>query len=199
MRPRNDRRRPIALRPRPPRPLGHTRALVLLGGVLALCVRAPIAHAYEDQITLGFDGGYALALKRPDTGVSRHGAAAGVSLGWGLNDAWSLAGRLGYTVHPRGGTRHTLTLGVEATYSLDVVRFVPFAGFGVDGLLSRRGSSTDGDFAVHALLGVDYLWSRRVIFGLDVRTYILPFGHTDPLDPAYLVATLRVSLVFDRF
>ena len=177
------------------------RVLVALGLALAATVSAPSpAEAYEDQATLFVDLGYAAALG--EDALPTHGIVGGLGGSWGLNDAWPLRGRLAWAGHPRD--LQMGTLGVEVFYMLDILELVPFAGLGVDGILTiaddGTGSSIGGTFAVHAVVGLDWLINRRFVLGLDVRPHLLPLGLSDDALPSVVLsASLRLSVVFDRY
>ena len=171
-------------------------------GVACVAARPSLAHAYEDQATLFVDLGYGVALA--NDALPPHGLAIGLGGSWGLTDAWTLRGRLGYAVHPATPALHVATVGAEVFYLLDLLQLVPFAGVGIDGLGTvfddGSGTSVGANVALHAIVGLDWLVSRRVILGVDVRPYILPFSFDDgSLAPVYLSASLRFSLVFERY
>lgn len=177
------------------------RALVALGVALTATAAAPSsAKAYEDQATLFVDLGYAAALGAD--ALPTHGIVGGLGGSWGLTDAWTIRGRLAWSGHPRD--LQMGTLGVEVFYMLDILDLVPFAGLGVDGILTiaddGTGSSLGGTFAVHAVVGLDWLVSRRFVLGLDVRPHLLPLGFGDDALPSIVLsASLRLSIVFDRY
>jgi len=181
-----------------PRP---SRALAALGLALAAMATTPSsAAAYEDQATLFVDLGYASALGSDV--LPTHGVIGGIGGSWGINDAWTLRGRLGWAGHPRD--LQVGLVSVEVFYTLDILELVPFAGLGVDavGALVDDGSGNRfrPSFAVHAVVGLDWLINRRFILGVDVRPHLLPLGFDDDaLPPIYLSATLRLSVVFDRY
>lgn len=184
-----------------PRVSRPARALAALGLALGALASAPSpAAAYEDQATLFVDLGYASALG--NDALSPHGVIGGVGGSWGINDAWTLRGRLAWAGHPRD--LQVGIVGVEVFYMLDILKLVPFAGLGVDGVgaLSDDGTGTTfrPTFAVHAVVGLDWLIDRRFILGLDIRPHLLPLGFDDDaLPPFYLSASLRLSIVFDRY
>ena len=50
------------------------------------------------------------------------------------------------------------------------------------------------------IVGLDYLVNRRVVVGVDVRPYILPLAFdAETLAPVYLSASVRLSIVFERY
>ncbi|MFW6066755.1 MAG: hypothetical protein ACOC97_00335 [Myxococcota bacterium] len=165
---------------------------------LALMVVAALppgsARAYEDQVTLGLDAGYALAL---GDGTA-HGVTAGLEASIGLGDVLSLRGRLGYGHHPGGDGLHVAVAGGELLYVLDVLEWVPYFGLGADAFMTVASGDARGDLGLHAVVGLEWLGSRDWLVGLDIRPYLLPLAFDeDPLDPVYLSITLRYSLIFD--
>lgn len=178
-----------------------SRALAALALALAAMATTPSsAAAYEDQATLFVDLGYASALG--NDALPTHGVIGGIGGSWGLNDAWTLRGRVGWAGHPRD--LQVGLLSVEVFYMLDILELVPFAGVGASavGALDRDDTGTyfRGSFAVHAVVGLDWLINRKFVLGVDVRPHLLPLGFDDDaLPPIYLSATLRLSVVFDRY
>ena len=186
----------------------HPRASAIgsaaLVALLSMLGAPSTARAYEDQATLDLDLGYAAALATD--ALPPNGVQFGVGGSWGLNDAWTIRGRLAYGVHPAAQPLHVGILGVEVVYLLDLVEVVPFAGLGADALGTGfddgtgGGSGFEANFAIHAVLGLDWLVSRRFIVGLDVRPYILPLAFdAETLAPVYLSASVRLSFVFERY
>ena len=172
------------------------RCLVRNMGTVTLLASLPsTAFAYEDQATLGVEVGYA-GMPTTDT-LPRNGVDVGVVAGGGLGDAWSIQGVLSYNIFPDERPLHLGMAGLETVYALDIVRFVPLIGFGIDGLLTVRDRRTRGDFALHVLLGVDYLINQRWLIGADVRGYWVATNAASPLDPFILTAGARVGVRFD--
>lgn len=173
------------------------RRLVWICASLAALLLAvpPPARAYEDQATLGLAVGY--AGNPSSDSLPRNGVDFALSAGAGFGDAWSIQGMLGYNVFPGQRPLHLGIAGLETVYALDIVRFVPLLGAGLDGLLTVRDRNTRGDFALHALIGFDYLINRRWTFGADVRGYWVATNAQSPLDPFILTAGARVGVRFD--
>ena len=172
------------------------RRLVWIFASLASLASLPsTAWAYEDQATLGLEVGYA-GIPGSDT-LPRNGIDVGLSAGGGLGDAWSIQGLLSYNIFPNDRPLHLATAGLETVYALDIVRFVPLIGFGIDGLLTVRERRSRGDFALHVLLGVDYLISERWLIGADVRGYWVATNAHSALDPFILTAGVRAGVRFD--
>ena len=172
------------------------RLVWIFGSLAALLTGLPsTAQAYEDQATLGLEVGYA-GIPGSDT-LPRNGVDVGLSAGGGLGDAWSIQGLLSYNVFPNARALHLGMVGIETVYALDIVRFVPLIGAGLDGLLTVRERRTRGDFALHFLVGFDYLISSRWLVGADVRGYWVATNAQSPLDPFIITAAARVGVRFD--
>ncbi|MFK7998064.1 MAG: hypothetical protein AB8H86_00655, partial [Polyangiales bacterium] len=124
--------------------MNRTRPRRSIAPILALCLSATLwntvesAHAYEDQWTLGADIGAGLVLANENAPVA--GIAVGVGASVGLTSAWTFRGRLSYDFHPADVSLHVMTAGAEVFYTLDILKFVPFFGLGVDGI----GTVQDG-------------------------------------------------------
>ena len=155
--------------------------------------RAPAtAHAYEDQLTLGVGLGYANAVSDR---LPQHGALLDVAGSVGLSNVWTLRTRLTYAVHPdHDEPLHVGIVGLELLYLIDVVEVVPYFGIGVDGFGRSRFGDFSADAASHVVLGLDYLVSRGLALGLDVRGHALwtALDH----DPLYIAATASVTWLF---
>jgi hypothetical protein len=120
-----------------------------------------------------------------------------LSAGGGIGDAWSIQGLLSHNVYFRDGTLNMSMAGVETVYALDIVRFVPLIGFGIDGILSVRERNPRGDFALHVLLGVDFLINPRWIIGADARGFWVATNAKSQLSAFVVTAALRVGIRFD--
>lgn len=165
--------------------------------VVLLLLGPAEAKAYEDQVGLGLDAGYAVVLGNAD--LPAHGIPFGLTFWWGLGDTFQLQGRIGYAPHPDLQTLHVGVASAEILYLLDLMQVVPFAGVGADLLYLRRGSAAAFEPAFHLLVGLDYLIDRRWIAGLDIRPFVLPLEiPARGFSPVYLTASLRLTLAFDR-
>jgi hypothetical protein len=153
------------------------------------------ARAYEDQLTLGAAAGYA-GLPDSDA-LPRDGVHFALSAGAGFGDAWSIQGFTSYSLYFDERPLHMGMAALETVYALDIVRFVPLIGAGLDGILSVRSRDTRGDFALHALLGVDFLINPRWIVGADVRGFWVATNRNSPLGPFIVTAALRLGVRFD--
>ena len=72
---------------------------------------------------------------------------------------------------------------------------MPFFGVGIDLLPTFDGSTLFLDFAAHVRLSVDYVASREVTVGIDIRPYVLLTALST--DPVYLTFQIRLSFLFD--
>lgn len=179
--------------------MGHFRLIA----ALAVLVAAPSsAAAYDRQATFGVGVGWGIAPALEM--FPNHGPFASVSTTIGFDDTWGLGINLGWAVHPpltdaRQEPFHVGVVGVEALYYFDILAIVPFFGLGIDLLPTFDGSNLFVDFAAHARISLDYLASREVTVGIDVRPYILltAFDTNPVFDPVYITLQARVSFLFD--
>jgi hypothetical protein len=171
------------------------RFVWIFGSLALLASLSSTARAYEDQATVGLAVGYA-GMPGADSGP-KNGVNVALSVGGGLGDAWSIQGFLAYDVFLGDRAIHVGMAGLETVYALDIVRFVPLIGFGLDGLLSVRERQAFGDFALHALLGFDFLINPRWIIGADARVLWIPTYQKSALDQFMITAALRAGVRFD--
>jgi hypothetical protein len=150
------------------------------------------AAAYDNQITLGGDFGFAerFADKGP-----HHGGMFSLVSSVGLDDIWTVRGRFSYSVHEGPDLLSAFFLSAELLYLVDIFEFVPFFGGGPDGVATLYKGKAEVDAALHAVVGVDYLFSRKVIVGLEVRPLFFLTGIKTHL--AYLSVDATVSYGFD--
>lgn len=162
-------------------------ALVGLGLVALVALARPaVAHAYEGQVGLSLELGYAAVPTGP---LPSHGAYTELGVGVGLGDTWELRGRVAYAYHPE--PMHRWAGGVELVYLIDVFEIVPFLGLGVSGLVTLTDTAVIGDFAVNGVVGFDVLLSREVTLGIAVRPSVV----VTSLDttPVWIEAGARVQ------
>ncbi len=187
-------------RPAAARPPWHIRTVsrLALAAALALACLAPTsAHAYDHQLTLDASAGWGVA---PALEAPNHGPSFAIGTTIGFDDAWGLGVYAGWSVHPafNGGEPYHLGFaGVEGLYFIDILEVVPFFGVGIDVLPTFDGSTNSwgADVAAHLRASVDYLVSRSVAIGLDVRPYVL-FSALST-DPFYLTVLARFSYILD--
>ncbi|MET0386258.1 MAG: hypothetical protein ABW321_09890 [Polyangiales bacterium] len=157
-------------------------------------VAAAPAFAYEDELTLGVGLGYAYAARE---GGPHSGAAAALEASLGLGQSWSTRAFVGYSLHPAKRSLSKLNAAVELVYVVDILEIVPYFGAGVD-VLGSWGRATDGaraDFGVHPVVGLDWLFSRDLIIGLEARpVFVLTRWEREPLS---LNVLLTGSLVLE--
>jgi hypothetical protein len=167
--------------------------LQVLGLLTCLWVPAGVAHAYEDQLTLGLGAGYAHTVS---SSLPRHGLLLDLSGSVGLSSALALRGRLSYAVHPADRPLHAGLAGAELLYLIDVVEVVPYFGAGLDAVTRAHAGNTDFDAAGHLVAGLDYLITRGLALELDLRSHLLFTAWRR--DPVYLAATLGAIWMLDR-
>jgi hypothetical protein len=153
-------------------------------GVAALVVGLTAersAHAFEKQFHLGASFGYAGLFG--DTFAN--GFGGGVHFAYGVNDYINLMAEVDATAHP--SSQYTVvTSGFGASYVLDVLRWVPWAGLevGPAALVSfdpKCGAATTEPCAGFRLngaipFGLDYQVSRSFAVGVMGRFQILLLG-----------------------
>ncbi len=167
----------------------------ICAALFALVCVPSTASAYEDQATLALAVGWAGIPSA--SALPRNGIDVALSAGFGITDAWGLQGSLSYNVFPDEQRLQIGVAGLEAIYLLDIVRFVPIFGFGVDALVSGRADRTRGDFALHALVGFDYLIDDRWSIGADARGYWVATNANSLLDAFIVTVAARVGVRFD--
>jgi hypothetical protein len=100
------------------------------------------AQAYEDRATLGAAVGYA-GLADAD-GLPSHAVHFALSASGGIGDAWSIQGLLSHSLFFDESPLQLSMAGLETVYALDIVRFVPLLGAGIDGILSVQSREARG-------------------------------------------------------
>ncbi|MCC7536469.1 MAG: hypothetical protein IT379_09655, partial [Deltaproteobacteria bacterium] len=143
--------------------------------VVADLATQPAARAYEGELSLGIEGGYAHAF-----GVNEPGGLAGVHFAYGLASSWTLGAHADYALHAAPSEpRHVVELGTEILYVLDAVSFVPYAGIGGAVLGSVHGGELAFLGGPLATIGGQYYLSRSWLIGFDVRGVLLVNGLDD--------------------
>ncbi|MEM8607151.1 MAG: outer membrane beta-barrel protein [Myxococcota bacterium] len=163
--------------------------------VLGVLAAPAAASAYENQVTLGLELGWA-GIPNSST-LPLNGIDLGITAGYGINDAWEIRGLGTFNLLFDDDRLRTGMIGAEATYLLDIVRFVPVFGFGVDAVISAFRGNTRGDFAMHALLGVDFLINPRWLVGASARGFWVTTNGRSFLDALFFTAAFRVGIRFD--
>jgi hypothetical protein len=175
------------------------RLLAALSAGLVGALPAPPAHAFEDLLSVDVGAGYTLITDAP---ALTHGGGADLGLGYGFNHVLSARASLGaQALGGEHGVRPAGRLLGELTYAIDVLSVVP--SFGLGASLSvvarpddRRGQHGGVAGGPHAVLSLDYLWSRQLNVGLDLRELVY-FGLGAPSFASE--ARARVSWMFELF
>ncbi len=186
----------------------HMRAVrppLLVAALLGVWLASSPAAAYDGQLTLDVGAGWGIApvLEGPN-----HGPSLALGTTVGFDDTWGMGFYAAWAVHPvfdAGEAAEPVPdpvqvgiVGIEGLYYIDIIQVVPFFGVGVDVLPIYDGRAREwrAEFAAHLRLSLDYLVSREVIVGLDVRPYLLFTNLTQ--DPVYIHILARFSYALDR-
>lgn len=186
-------------------PSASVPAAALLAVALASGPTARAAGEDEWQLTARVGG--ANATGNP---ASPWGLAAGGELEYGVTDEWSARLSIGTVAHPvdavkdvsPAGTRRAMTAMLGATYTIDILRLVPFVSGGV-GLLRWSGPGESGrlTWAMDLGVGADYLMTPRWSMGASAQYLFAPsdlinnarqFGEA----PLAFSLTARISRIF---
>lgn len=156
---------------------------------IGLALSSPTrARAYEQELSLGLEAGFAHAL-----GPDLPGARFGFHGSYGIDDTWTLAAQLGYSFHPTDAPLHVGEAALELLYVIDVVRVVPYFGIGASYFGTLRDGEIGGEGGAHIVGGGHYYLSREWAVGLDVRGHALFTAIED--FPIFMTATLRISWI----
>jgi hypothetical protein len=138
------------------------------------------AAAFEHQWHAGLELGYAYLFGAE----SSQGFGGGLHLAYGVNDSINLLAQIDAAVHPSAKWT-VVSGGFGATYALDVLQIVPWAGaeIGPAGLVSfdpKCGGAADPCSELRLNLaipfGVDYQVSRSFNVGVGGRVQVLLIG-----------------------
>ena len=182
--------------------LARAAGKVALGMTLTVATPTPATAAEGEGLAAV---GAAFATARAD-GRWAPGAGVAVAGQYGLDDAWSLRAGVSGSWHPvsadalrPGGHVRALGCSAGVTYTLDVLRVVPFVTAGV-AVQDLHGALRDArtDLGVELGGGADYLLDRRWSLGLELAYRILPVAVAGDHDafggtPQALAAGLRVA------
>lgn len=176
-----------------------------LGFVLVLgALSVPsLGHAEVGELILAIEPGYALVRA---SGRNVSGGGGSIDLAYGVHESLFVRATGAFSAHPvatspstPSGLIYAYHAGAGLTYTLDVLRFVPYIDFSI-GLLGTmrhtagRGTTTSNQFGVQIGLGLDYLVSRRVSVGVIVRYHAYLTALTEI--PAYLFVGPRLAFHF---
>jgi hypothetical protein len=175
--------------------------------LLLLAALAQRAAADEKEFLLAVQPGFSLIHVGDQTAW---GGGAGVDFAYGVTDALAVRATGAFTGQAIGeakmndqvtapsGTVLSYFAGVGVTYTIDVLRVVPYIDFAVGALGTRRptlqGDAWGHDFGIEIGLGLDYLVNRRFAVGVVVRYHAFLTAIADL--PVYLYAGPRLAVHF---
>jgi hypothetical protein len=170
-------------------------------GALLACGASALASpaaAYEDQLTIEAGLGYAFAADAGED--ARSGLPFSLAASIGLDDVWTVKATTAYAIHTAdAGARHTVIAGAELVYVVDVLEIVPYFGAGLDVFGAWRGPDQDLDAAAHLVFGADYLLTRSLFVGVEIRPHLLltRLADDDGRTPLYITALARIGFIWD--
>jgi hypothetical protein len=170
-------------------------ALLMASHVIFCFLSAPAWGAGVDEKQIS--ASLALAVR----GSLRSGVQASIEAAMGLSDSWAARGGASFVWLPKqasAGADRVTTLSLGATYSFDVLRWVPFLDLGIS-LADRRGDGVSvQSLGPEAGLGVEFLLSRRWTLALLARFDYLALRLHGPggSSPWLGCAGLRLGRVF---
>lgn len=178
---------------------GHLFQGLLVAGIVTLCaVPSPARATGAGEKQVSASAGFALA------GSGDHaspGGQAGVETALGFTDVWAGHAAVTSSWQPApasGGAGHVTAVSLGTTFSLDVVRWVPFFDLGFS-LADLRGSGTSSQrLGPQVGLGVEYLISRRWTLAALARFdyFALRLRGSGGTHPWSACASLRIGRVF---
>jgi hypothetical protein len=179
-------------------------AFLLAAGVATAVVAAPReAHAVDKLKRVGIAGGFA-GVAGNEGDFSGYGG--GLLGAYGLNDAFSIrasAFASSNQIAKDGKRSYVLSQALGIDYQLDVIQLVPY--FGVYAALYEVGRGNverKVKFGAQLALGLDYIMSREVVVGIDLRAHALPADFARSPDnptPFYATTFLKVEYVWGWF
>jgi hypothetical protein len=169
-------------------------ALLAVTASLAL---PKVARAYEDRGSVGLELGYGVVVIT-DTDLPQHGVLGGVEGSIGIWDVLVVRAHAAYAFHPGDDPLHVVLFGAELLYLVDIVQVVPFFGLGIDGITTIWTNEVALELGAHLTVGAEYLVSRDIAIGIDVRPHFLPIHFTEGrTEPVYITVNARLSYLFD--
>lgn len=181
--------------------------LLALAASLALARAAAAAGEREWQVALRLGAGTVSIDDRKPWGL-----AGGLDIEYGLTDAWALRASFEATTHdvskesdadmrPEGTIRTSAAL-IGVTYTVDVLRLVPYGNLQA-GVINLAGAVTTPQtlLAMQLGIGADYFVSRRFLAGVSFQYLFEPADLLgDPLNlgtnPFSFTASARASYLF---
>lgn len=182
--------------------VGRILVFAVVAQACAGAVAEPAKAAAWQEWQLGFSAGGGVAFGLHD---AVPGASAGADLQYGVSDAWAwrlaLEGGAHAAVTSKGDPvgRGLATFG--GTYTLDVLRWLPFAEMGLCAGWLGPSASSRIDLGAQLGVGADYLIDRRWAVAPVLRYAALPVnvsGGSDGQGPLQILTLLvRVSYRFE--
>jgi hypothetical protein len=169
----------------------------LASGLIGLLtwVAATPARAYEDQASVDAEVAYVHAFSKEFS--PRNGVAVGAGASLGLSNVLSLRGQLMWAFHPSDAPLVSVAwVSTELVYLIDVLEIVPYFGAGADvAAFVRSGADPELHAGIHPVIGFDYLVTRELTLGMQVRpVFLLTAIDSTPL---YLQVGVTLSYLFD--
>jgi hypothetical protein len=178
-------------------------ALLAATVLAASLVVAKPAHAVDKLKRIGVAGGFA-GVAGNEGDFSGYGG--GLLAAYGLNDAISIrasAFASSNQIAKEGKRSYVLSQALGLDYQLDVLQIVPY--FGVYAALYEVGGGNvtrQVKLGAQLALGLDYVYSRELVFGIDLRAHALPADFAKSPDnpmPFYATTFLKVEYVWGWF
>lgn len=185
-----------------PRPV--LSAGLALAATLAAAATTTDARASEGVKHVGVQAGFA-GVSGGDGSFPGFGGA--ITGRWDLTDAWSIALNATATnnqVAAKGGRSWVFSQAAGVVYSLDVIQFVPYIG-GYVGVYETTGggvAKTEVKLGGQIAAGVDWMVSRSLTLGLELREHVLPsdlLKDSANLTPFYTTAFVKAEYAFGWF
>jgi opacity protein-like surface antigen len=156
-----------------------------LAAFAAVSAMATASHAFERQWHAGGDLGWSAVSYQ---GAIRSGYGGGGHLVYGLNDSLNAMLELGVTTHGIWSNRPWLKVSsgaVGISYTLDVARWVPYAGLLVGGyhFSAVDPFKAETKLGFQFALGLDYAFSRSWAAGVQLRYHTFS---DDPFSAHYM-------------
>ncbi len=177
--------------------MGHVLRIPTLASiVLAAWLCTSTARAYEDQAGISADLTYGRVV--PDSSRP-NGLLLGATGSIGLDDIWTARLRLAYGFHPGTDAAPSAIqvglLSAELLYLFDILEWVPYIGPGADAMTVYDSGSLGAEAGGHIVVGIDWLATRELVVGGDVRLLTL----LSDLDqrPFYMAFTLSIGWLFE--
>lgn len=178
------------------RPARSTLATALCVAALTLVGTSGTASASEGVKHVGVQAGFA-GVSGSEGSFSGFGGA--ITGRYDFTDAWSIALNATATnnqVAAKGGRSWVFSQAAGVVYSLDVIQFVPYIG-GYVGVYELTGGGlpkTDLRLGAQIAVGLDWMVSRDLTLGLELREHVLPKDLLDsPSNPTPFYTTMFVK------